>query len=75
MAGVSMGIVLSSVINLFNPEMIVLCGGTSRAGKLLLDPIKRTIRRYAFRVPREAARIVLSRRDKDLGVAGAALLI
>jgi glucokinase len=73
-AGERLGIVLAGVINLINPEIIVLCGGVSRAGTLLLKPIKKTIADRAFRTPARACRIVISRYNQKLGVVGAALL-
>lgn len=74
-AGRNLGIALSALINIFNPEMIVLAGGTSRAGRLITDPMWKTIKHFTFTTPRRAVSIVLSKRDKDLGVAGAGLLM
>lgn len=74
-AGRNLGIALSGLINLFNPEMIVLAGGTSRAGKLITGPMWKAVKQYSFKSPRRTVSIVLSQRDKDLGVAGAGLLL
>jgi len=74
MAGERLGVVLAGIINLINPEMIVLAGGVSRAGNLLLDPIKKTVADRAFRTPVRACRIIISRYNQKLGVVGAALL-
>lgn len=73
-AGERLGIVLASVINLLNPEWIVLAGGVSRAGDLILTPLRRTIQERAFEAPAQCVKIVLSRLDQDLGVVGAGLL-
>jgi glucokinase len=74
-AGERLGIVLAGVINLVNPEIIVLAGGVSRAGNLILKPIKDTVNERAFRTPVRACRIIISRYDQKLGVVGAALLV
>jgi glucokinase len=47
-AGSYIGIGLSSLVNVFNPDKIVLGGGVSNAGKLLLDPIKDKIATQAL---------------------------
>jgi glucokinase len=73
-AGESLGVGLASLVNVFNPEWIVLSGGLSRAGRLLLDPLKKTIRERSFPVPSRAVRLVISRLDQDLGIVGAGLL-
>ncbi|MFH1369627.1 MAG: ROK family protein [Elusimicrobiota bacterium] len=73
-AGERLGIVLASVINLLNPEMIVLAGGVSRAGDLLIKPLKKAILARAYETPAKACRIVISKYTQKLGVVGAALM-
>jgi glucokinase len=51
-----------------------LAGGLSRAGPLLLDPVKRTILKRSFPTPAAAAKLVISRLDQDLGIVGAGLI-
>jgi glucokinase len=73
-AGTHLGIALASTVNLLNPEWIVLAGGLSRAGKLLLDPLRRTILKHSFPTPAKAVKLVISKLDQDLGMVGAGLL-
>jgi glucokinase len=73
-AGFRLGVVLAGVVNLINPEMIVISGGVSRAGKLILDPIKKTVRERAFKTPADACKIIISKSTHQLGVVGSALL-
>lgn len=73
-AGERLGIALASLVNILNPEWIVLAGGLSRAGNLLVAPLKRAIRRRSFPVPAAAVRIVVSDMDQDLGIVGAGLV-
>lgn len=73
-AGERLGIVLAGLINLLNPEMIVLAGGVSRAGDLLLKPVKETIKERAFLTPANACKVIISKYNQQLGVVGAALL-
>ena len=73
-AGTQLGIALASVVNLLNPEWIVLAGGLSRARSLLLDPLRRTILQRSFPTPAKAVKLVISKLDQDLGMVGAGLL-
>ncbi|MFA5974959.1 MAG: ROK family protein [Elusimicrobiota bacterium] len=73
-AGERLGIALASLVNILNPEWIVLAGGLSRAGNLLLTPLKRTIKKRSFPVPASTVRIVISDLDQDLGIVGAGLV-
>lgn len=73
-AGERLGIGLASVINILNPNWIVLAGGVSRAGRLLLDPLRRTIQKRAFDTPAVTAKLVVSKLDQDLGIVGAGLI-
>lgn len=73
-AGERLGIGLASLVNIINPEWIVFAGGLSRAGRLLLEPVRQTLYKRAFHTPVEAVKLVVSRLDQDLGIVGAGLL-
>ena len=73
-AGERLGITLASVINMLNPQWIVLAGGLSRAGRFLVDPLRRTILKRSFPTPARAVKLVISKLDQDLGIVGAGLL-
>ena len=47
-AGREIGIAIAGLCNLINPERVVIGGLLSRAGDLVLDPIRGSIRRYAI---------------------------
>lgn len=74
-AGEYLGIALSGVINLLNPEVIVFGGGVARAGELIFKPMKAEIRKRTFKAPFEKVKFTCTRFGEDLGVIGAALLI
>jgi glucokinase len=67
-----LGMGIAGLINLLNPEKVVLCGGMVQAGPLLLDRIRETARRRAFEVPGRRAEIVTGALGSDSGVIGAA---
>jgi len=73
-AGERLGIGLASVINFMNPDWIVLAGGLSRAGRYILNPLRRTLKKRAFPTPLKAVRLIVSSKDQDLGMIGAGLI-
>jgi glucokinase len=70
--GEFLGIGIASLVNLLNPEVVVLCGGVIAAGEALFKPIRETVKKRAFPVPSTRARIVPSVLGDDAGVIGAA---
>ena len=74
-AGVNLGTRIAYLINLFNPEVVVIGGGIERAGELLLGPIRQTVRRFAFEEPADRVRIVPSALGADAVALGAASLV
>ena len=73
-AGERLGQALASLINAFNPELIVLCGGLARAHGLFLPATRKAIRDTAFKTPARAARIRVAADAGHIGMIGAALL-
>jgi len=67
-----LGIGFVNLVNIFNPEMIIIGGGVSRMGRMLLEPAKRVMKERAFKLPSRNVRIVRSRLGYDAGVLGAA---
>ncbi len=74
-AGEKLGILLSDIIDFFNPDCIVLCGGISNAGDLIIRPAKEQIKKRAFKTAAKACKIVVSKYTSKLGVVGAAMLV
>ena len=72
--GVYLGIGLANLINILNPEMIVIGGGVSAAWELLAQPARQEVLRRAFRVPALRCRIVPAECGDDAGLFGAAWL-
>jgi glucokinase len=74
-AAEALGIGLVNIIHIFNPEIIILGGGVTQMGPLLLDPALRIVQERTMRVPREAARIVIAELGPNVGLVGAGALI
>ncbi len=73
--GEYIGIGLTSVINLLNPEKVIIGGGVAEAGDLLFDPIRRTIKERAMVVAGNSVEIVPAELGNSAGVIGASMLI
>ena len=56
--GRALGVGLSSLVNLLNPEVIVIGGGVIAAGEMLLEPARREMRARALAPARDAVRVV-----------------
>jgi glucokinase len=67
--------VLANIANTLNPEKIVLGGGVSKAGSILLDPVKAQFARFAFPSVAVSTSIDIATLGNDAGVIGAAWLI
>lgn len=73
--GKIIGTGLSSVINLLNPEKIIIGGGVADAGDILLEPIRKTILDRAMPIQAAAVEVVPAQLANTAGVIGASLLI
>ncbi|GAC1327686.1 MAG: ROK family protein [Chloroflexota bacterium] len=69
---VAAGVVMC--IHIFNPDVIVLGGGVTRAGPLLFEPIRAYVDRRAMAIPRAAVRILPAQLGDDVGLVGAAIV-
>jgi glucokinase len=67
-----LGIGLANLVQLLNPEMIIIGGGVANLKELLLRPAREEIDRRAFRLPAQTVRLVLSQLGGSAGVVGAA---
>lgn len=73
--GFYLGSVLSNLSNALNPEKIIIGGGVSKAGELLLNPIRHYFSTYALPRVNEGAKIVRASLGNDAGMIGAAWLV
>lgn len=71
---VRLGIMLSGVINLLNPDRVVIGGGVAQAGGFLFKPLKATIKRRAMPLQATRVKIVKAALGTDAGIIGAAIL-
>jgi len=74
-AGANLGIRIAYLVNLFNPEVVVIGGGIEQAGELLLGPVRKSVRSLAFEEPANTVKIVPSRLGDSAVALGAAALV
>jgi glucokinase len=72
--GRRLGYGLVGVVNVFNPEVIVIGGGAIAAGELLLGPAREVVAERALPPARETVAIVPTHFGDESGMLGAALL-
>ncbi|MGL4903832.1 ROK family protein [Cetobacterium sp.] len=68
----SMGI--GNVLNIINPDVIILSGGVALAGDILLDKVKEKLPNYALAITIENLKIKLGELGNDAGIKGASAL-
>ena len=76
-AGREMGVAIAGLCNLINPERVVVGGLMSRAGEVLLRPLRESIRRHAVQAAAETVDVraaVFVERAELLGSVALALL-
>ncbi len=71
----SLGIGLANVLALLHPERIAIGGGVSNLGEVLLEPMRRYAKQYAFEPCKEGFEILRCRFTEEAVPLGAAMLI
>ncbi|GFZ34565.1 glucokinase [Clostridium zeae] len=69
-----LGIGVANAISIFDPEMIIIGGGVSKAGKIVFDKVQEVVNKRCFKNMAEACKIVPAGLGTDAGVIGAVAL-
>lgn len=69
-----LGLALAGLMNVFNPQVIVIGGGVAAAGPVLFEAIKRTIERHAMKMLKPKVNVRPAQLGNEAGMLGAALL-
>lgn len=69
-----LGLQIGNLINVFNPDMVIIGGEMSKAGDFLLQPIISSVRKYTLSLMTRDSEIVLSKLKDQAGVIGSCLL-
>lgn len=70
-----LGLACANIANILNPDSIVIGGGVSAAGEMLLKGIENYFHQYAFPPVRTSTKVKLAKLGNDAGVIGAASLV
>ena len=62
-----------NMINIFQPEKLIIGGGISKEGDYLLNPIREYVRKYDYNKYLQRAEIEIATLFNDAGIIGAAL--
>lgn len=74
-AAVNMGVRVAYLVNLFNPEIVIIGGGIEKSGSLFLEPLRRTVRKWAFEEPANVVKIIPAHLGKDAVALGGASVV
>jgi len=69
-----LGVGISNLVNILNPEVVVIGGGMSNLGNLLLEPVRRFVKDNALVIPAGNVKIVKAKFGKEAGIQGAIAL-
>ena len=72
--GFHLGVGISDLVNVFNPDLVVVGGGFAEAGELLLAPARAVVAERALLPARDVVQIVEAELGPDAGLIGAALV-
>ncbi|HUK11769.1 MAG TPA: ROK family protein [Thermoanaerobaculaceae bacterium] len=72
--GRNLGVAVTSLVNTFNPEVVVIGGGVMGAGELLLGPVREEVAARALPPSRDLVEIVPAAFGVEAGMIGAAAL-
>jgi glucokinase len=67
-----LGAGVANILNIFNPQVVVICGGVTLAGDRLFEPLRAEVNRRAFKPAVAVCRIVPGELSGTAGVYGAA---
>jgi glucokinase len=73
--GRDLGLGLANLVNLLNPERIVIGGGMARAWPWFRSSLLARMRQLAFEAPAKAVRVVRAKLGDRAGIVGAAVLV
>ena len=71
-AAMQLGIRIAYLVNLLNPDVVIIGGGIEKAGSMLLEPVWRCVKKYAFEEPASLVDILPAQLGENAVALGAA---
>jgi glucokinase len=72
-AATYLGVGMVNLVNIFNPEMVIVGGGVAQMADLLIEPARQVVEERAFKLSAQAVRIVPTQLGDEAAVLGAAV--
>nr|WP_321372985.1 ROK family transcriptional regulator [uncultured Bacteroides sp.] len=72
--GQKLGKQIAGLINIFNPEMVIIGGTVSITGDYITQPIKTAIRKYSLNLVNKDSTIITSKLKEKAGIIGACMI-
>lgn len=69
-----LGIAIANAVSIFDPEIIIIGGGVSKAGEIVFDTVRKVVDKRCFKSMAESVKIVPAGLGTDAGVIGAVAL-
>ncbi|MDP3011625.1 MAG: ROK family protein, partial [Candidatus Hydromicrobium sp.] len=73
--GKYLGIGIAYIVNIINPEMVILGGGMANAGNLIFEPVRKYAREHSFTAAMEGVKIVPAALGVNAGAIGAVAFV
>ena len=71
-AAMQLGIRIAYLVNLLNPDIVVIGGGIEHAGSMLLEPVWRSVKKYAYEEPASLVDVLPAQLGENAVALGAA---
>ena len=70
----NLGVRVAYLVNIFNPDIVVIGGGVEKSGEVFMDAVKETVKKFSFEEPASIVKIVPTLLEDNSVVLGAAAL-
>jgi len=70
-----LGIGIANIVNIINPDMVILGGGMANAGDLIFEPVRKYAREHSFTAAMEGVKIVPAALGVNAGAIGAVAFV
>ena len=74
-AGVALGKKVAFLVNLLNPQVVVIGGGIEKAGQFIMEPLKKTVKDWAFDECTRTLKIISAQLAENAVPLGAASIV
>lgn len=71
--GEKLGKQLANIINIFNPELVVIGGTLSAAGEYLIQPVRQAVKKHSLKLVNSDTKIICSKLHEKAGIIGACM--